>query len=61
MIVKHVVTVRADFYDQLEKNVEEKIQELQNNGSDIVNVSIGGRGTDSLHDWVALILHDEKK
>ena len=57
--MKHVVTVRADYYQELEKNVEEKIQELQNAGKDIVNISMGGRGSDSSQDWVALILYEQ--
>jgi len=59
--MKHVVAVRGDYYTDLEKNVEEKLQKLQESGNNIVNVSIGGRGNESLFDWVALILYDEKQ
>ena len=46
--MKHVVVVRADYYKDLEKSIEEKIQELQNTGNDIVSISVGGRGNESL-------------
>ena len=58
--MKHVVAVREDYYQELEKKVEEKIQELQNAGNDIVNISLAGRGAESVHDWVALILYEKK-
>ena len=44
----------------LEKNVEEKIQEIQSKGNEIVNVTMGGRGNESSEDWVALVLYEEK-
>ena len=59
--MKHVVVVRADYYEELEKSVETKIQDLQNAGNDIVDISLGGRGAESVHDWVALILYEDKK
>ena len=59
--MKHVVAVREDYYQELEKKVEEKIQELQKAGNDIVNISVGGRGAESTRDWVALILYEEKQ
>ena len=58
--MKHVVAVWADYYQELEKKVEEKIQELQNNGNDIADISLGGRGSESGQDWVALILYEQK-
>ena len=58
-IMKHVVTVRGDYYQDFEKIVEDKIQELQSTGNNIVNTSIGGRGSDASHDWVALILYEK--
>ena len=59
--MKHVVAVREDYYPELEKKVEEKIQELQKAGNDIVNISIAGREAESTRDWVALILYEEKQ
>lgn len=59
--MKHVAVVRGDYYKDLEKNVEEKIQNLQNAGNDIVNISVGGRGNESLFDWIAVILYAEKQ
>ena len=56
--MKHVVAVRADYYQELEEVVEEKLQELQNSGKNIVDISLGGRGTESVHDWVALIMYE---
>jgi len=58
--MKHVVAVREDYYQELERKVEEKIQELQNAGNYIVGISLGGRGAESVHDWVALILYEKK-
>ncbi len=59
--MKHVATVRAEYYEEFEKNVETKITELQNAGNDLVNISVGGRGSDSSHDWIALILYEKKE
>jgi len=59
--MKHVVAVREDYYQELEKKVEEKIQELQKAGNDIVNISLAGRAEESRRDWVALILYEEKQ
>ena len=58
-LMKHIVTVRGNYYQDFEKNVEDKIQELQSAGNNIVNISIGGRGSDASHDWVALILYEK--
>ena len=58
--MKHVEAVRGDYYQDLQKAVEDKIQELQKAGNDTVNISIGGRGSESAHDWIALILYDKK-
>jgi len=59
--MKHVVAVREDYSQELEKKVEEKIQELQKAGNDIVNISLAGRAEESRRDWVALILYEEKQ
>ena len=72
--MKHVATVRGDYYTDLETKVEEKLQELQSAGiaicrncnlqelqsagNEIVNVSLGGRGNESTQDWVAIILYE---
>jgi len=48
--MKHVATVRGDYYTDLETKVEEKLQELQSAGNEIVNVSLGGRGNESSQD-----------
>jgi hypothetical protein len=58
--MKHVIAIRGTYYTDLEKNVEEKIQEIQSKGNEIVNVTMGGRGNESSEDWVALVLYEEK-
>ena len=58
--MRHVVAVRGTYYTDLEKNVEEKLQEMQSQGKEIVNVTMGGRGNESTQDWVALVLYEEK-
>ena len=58
--MKHVITIRGTYYTDLEKNVEEKIQEMQLEGKEIVNITMGGRGNESSEDWVALVLCEEK-
>ena len=52
--MKHVVAIRGISYVDLEKNVEEKLQELQSRGNEIVNVTMGGRGNESIQDWVCI-------
>ena len=59
--MKHVAVVRGDYYHDLEKNVEEKILEIQKAGNEIVSISIGGRGSESTHDWIALIMYERKE
>lgn len=58
--MRHVIAIRGAYYTDLEKNVEEKIQEIQSEGKEIVNVTIGGRGNESTQDWVALVLYEEE-
>ena len=58
--MRHVIAIRGSYYTDLEKNVEEKIQEIQSEGKEIVNVTMGGRGNESTQDWVALVLYEEK-
>lgn len=58
--MRHVIAIRGSYYTDLEKNVEEKIQEIQSEGKEIVNVTIGGRGNESTQDWVALVLYEKK-
>lgn len=58
--MKHVIAIRGTYYTDLEKNVERKIQEMQSEGKEIVNVTMGGRGNESAQDWVALVLYEEK-
>ena len=58
--MRHVIAIRESYYTDLEKNVEEKIQEIQSEGKEIVNVTMGGRGNESTQDWVALVLYEEK-
>ena len=38
--MKYVVTVRTDHHQELKKIVEEKLQELQNNEKNIVDISL---------------------
>ena len=59
--MKHISSVNGKHNQEFEENIENKLQELQAKGFEIINVSVGGRGNDSGHAWVALILYDDKK
>ncbi len=50
--MKHVVAVRADYYQELEESVEEKLQELQINGKNMADISLGGRGAELVDDCI---------
>ncbi len=58
--MRHVKVVRERRSAELETHVEELILQLQSDGNEIVNVSIGGVGNESTHDLVAVILYEGK-
>ncbi len=58
--MRYATTVKGRYDSELDKNLENKLQELQSAGNEIINVSVGGRADDSTHVWLAIVLYEKK-